>query len=113
MGRITNLTTGGVVADRVEVARGWRRRLLGLLGRRSLGEGEALMFPRCQSIHTWGMRCAIDVIFLRRNQVLKVAERVGPCRLVTALRADTVVELAAGTLDRTAVRPGTRLDITL
>ena len=48
----------------IVVARSLRRRLLGLALRRRPPDGWALLFPRCRSVHTVGMRFAIDVVFL-------------------------------------------------
>ena len=47
----------------VIVARG-PRRLIGLIGRRSLPAGVALEMPRCRSVHTFGMRFALDLVWL-------------------------------------------------
>jgi hypothetical protein len=57
------------------------------------------------------MRFAIDLVFLdRRNVVRKVRSSVPPWRLSGCIRARSVLELAAGTLERMPVRPGDKLD---
>jgi hypothetical protein len=62
-------------------------------------------------VHTFGMKFAIDLVFLdRRNVVRKMRSSVRPWRLSGCLWARSVLELAAGTLERTAVRPGDKLD---
>ena len=106
---ITNLTRDTVLADRGQVADRLPRRLLGLLTRASLASGEALLFPRCNSIHTCFMRFPIDVIFVRHNCVVKVVPALGPFRLAWAGEADTVIELPAGTAAQTATESGARL----
>jgi uncharacterized membrane protein (UPF0127 family) len=79
----------------MRVARGFGARLIGLAFRRSAGE--PLLIPRCRSVHTAGMRCAIDVVFLdRHGRVLRVAASVPPWRLVSCRAAAAVVETAAG-----------------
>jgi uncharacterized protein len=79
----------------MRVARGFRARVLGLAFRRSAGE--PLCIPRCRSVHTAGMRFAIDVVFLDRDgRVLRVAASVRPWRLVSCRAAAAVVETAAG-----------------
>ncbi|MBI3320338.1 MAG: DUF192 domain-containing protein [Candidatus Omnitrophica bacterium] len=65
MAVITNVTRGVVLADRAEVAGGLLKRMTGLLIRQRLPEGEALIFPRCHSIHTCFMRFPIDVVFVK------------------------------------------------
>jgi uncharacterized membrane protein (UPF0127 family) len=69
----------------------------GLLYRPPLPLGSALVIPT-QGVHTWGMRYALDLIFLDRDmRILLVQEdwppgRFGPFRR----RARYVVELPAG-----------------
>lgn len=79
------------------VAVGFRARLLGLscLDREEAGAG--LLIPRCRSVHTFGMRFALELRFLdRRGKV--VAKRLGvpPRRLIRPQRgAFAVLELPA------------------
>lgn len=48
---------------RARVLRGWWERVRGLLGTRRHGAGaRPVLFPRCSSVHTFGMRYAIDVL---------------------------------------------------
>lgn len=84
-------------------------RLLGLLGR-SPSPTPLLIVP-ARSIHTFGMRRPIDVVFLDADlRVVKVVPRLRPNRLATARRAVAVLELVAGA---TTLRPGDRLALTL
>lgn len=114
---IRNLTTQTVLADRATVARGIVSRAVGLLGRASLTPGEALILPRCGAIHTWFMRFTIDVIFLKTVQgsrfkvVVEIVEGMKPFRFACAWGADTVVELAPGTLAVNPLKGGEMLDI--
>ncbi len=98
VGRLHNLTTGNVVAGNVTQARSWWRRLAGLLPYRNPPPGEGLWFDRCFAIHTIGMRCNIDAIFLDGDRrVLDVRRSVSPHRLLVAHRgARAVVEVVAG-----------------
>lgn len=106
---IANLTSGAQVADRAVIATTLRDRLIGLLNRRSLEPGEAMVFPRCRSIHTWGMRFPIDVVFLRRQRVVKTLPSLRPWRLAWASAADAVIELPAGAIAAAAIQPETLL----
>jgi uncharacterized membrane protein (UPF0127 family) len=43
---------------------------------------DALLLPDCKSVHTFGMRYALDLAFLdRRNRVLRIRRRVAPNRI--------------------------------
>ena len=67
---------------RVAEAATFRARLLGLAFVRELPPGHALLIPRCRSVHTFGMRFAIDVVFLdERGRVIRVARAVPPRRV--------------------------------
>lgn len=64
---------------------------LALLDRSRAGAG--LLIPRCRSVHTFGMRFALDVAFLDRSgAVLTQAPAVPPRRVVTDRRAAAVLE---------------------
>lgn len=71
-------------------------RLLGLAGLSELPVGFALLIPHCSSVHTFGMRFAIDVVFLdARARVLDVRRAVPPRRVVRRRGAAAVLEVAA------------------
>jgi uncharacterized membrane protein (UPF0127 family) len=82
---------------RLLVARTFAQRLRGLAGLAAMPEDDTLLLPRCASVHTAGMRFAIDVAFLDdQGVVLALAEHVGPWRVVRHRGADAVVETRAG-----------------
>jgi uncharacterized protein len=102
-----NVRTGEPVATRVIAAFDSDSRRQGLLGRRGLTPGEALILAPCSSVHTAFMRFPIDLAFLDRSgRVIKTSAVVRPWRIRVAWRAFAVVELAAGHLDRSGTRPG-------
>ena len=99
-----------VVARTVETAFDRKARNRGLLGRASLADESALVLAPCNSIHTFFMRFAIDVVFVDRDGHIRRARRtLKPWRIQVAFRAFAVVELASGALDRSDTRVGDRL----
>jgi uncharacterized membrane protein (UPF0127 family) len=106
--RAVNRKNGAVLAERVERATSMRARLRGLLGRTSLPEGEALVIEPCSSIHTFFMRFAIDAAFVGRDgRVLRAIPDLRPWRATRVYpSAALVIELPAGTLQRTATAEG-------
>ena len=108
--QLINDRTHKPVADAVEIAVTRKARRRGLLGRDGLDETAALMITRCFSIHTFFMRFAIDVVFLDRDGcVVRMVPRMRPGHMAMSWRARTVIELAAGRLERCSVEVGDRL----
>jgi uncharacterized membrane protein (UPF0127 family) len=84
------------VAVAIIEARGFLARLVGLAGRADLPAGTALHLPRCRSVHTFGMRFALDLHWLdAAGGVVRVDRAVPPRRGRTCLRARAVLELPA------------------
>lgn len=109
--QVSNRTRGTVLASRLEVAESGPRRSKGLLGREGLGSGEGLWIVPCESVHTFFMRFAIDLVYLdRKNKVKKVRSAVPPWRLSACLTAHSVIELPAGTVESTRTRAGDMLE---
>lgn len=111
--RLVELKSGATVADPCVVAASFSSRLVGLMGKTRLEPGEALLFPRCRSVHMWFMRISIDVVFLRglsegQWEVTSLHAGLRPWRLlpVTDLRADDALEMAAGEAERRGIIPG-------
>lgn len=101
----------GALATKARVARSLPDRMVGLLSRASLGEGEALILLSCRSIHTWFMRFPIDAVFTDADwQVVHISERLGPWRVTPFIgRAQAVIELPAGAARRQGLAVGDRL----
>jgi uncharacterized protein len=78
-------------------------RLLGLALRRRPPRGRALLLPRCRSVHTFGMRFALDLVWLDGSgDVLAIDNSVPPCRIRTRHTAAAVIEAPAGEGHRAA-----------
>jgi uncharacterized membrane protein (UPF0127 family) len=93
LARLEWFELGGI---RVYVARGVRARLLGLALMRALPDDVGLLIPRCRSVHTVGMRFALDLVFVdERGRRVKDVASVGPGRVVACRGAAAVVELPA------------------
>lgn len=78
-----------------------QERMRGLLGREHLPANEALLLKRCGSVHTFGMRFAIDVVFLnRRQRIVAIHHGVPRRRVLLHLRAAQTLEMPAGVARR-------------
>ena len=86
--------------DRCDVrcARDRLARLLGLAGLRRLPPHAGLLLPRTRSIHTCGMRFALDLVWLDGDgRVVRLDRAVPPWRMRSCRAARAVVELPSGT----------------
>jgi uncharacterized protein len=92
--RLRRLPWAAVAGHRVRVAERPLPRLLGLalIDRGRAGSG--LLIPRCRSVHTFGMRFALDLVFLDRGgSVISQRRGVRPGHVAVERRAASVLEI--------------------
>lgn len=111
---ITNTTRQTTLAERCQVAETPWSRIRGLLGRASLGDGEGLLLAPCNSIHMFGMKFAIDVVFVTRDLVVTdLVAGIAPGRMHLAHNHSgkpwAAVELPVGTIVATGTQRGDQL----
>lgn len=81
----------------VHEATTWAARRDGLSGLPELPADWGLLIAPCRSIHMFGMRFALDLVWLGKDKdVVRVDSGVAPRRMRTCLRARSVIEVAAG-----------------
>ncbi len=111
--KAVNITKKKEIADTVYVAKDLLKRMKGLLGKRVMSQGSALLIVPCKGIHTIGMQFPLDVIFLdKNNRVTSLREDLRPNRMTGFyFRAVSVLELPAGTIASTGTRIGDEIEI--
>ena len=99
---------------RVEVAESLWARTAGLLGRRTLRADGGLWIRPCNSVHTFFLRFSIDVVYLAADYtVVKTCSRLKPFRFsMGGRKANSVLELPAGSIDRCRVAVSQKLEVT-
>jgi uncharacterized membrane protein (UPF0127 family) len=103
------LREGSVLAS-AEVATSLGARMRGLLGRD--GIDGALLLLRTRSVHSVGMRFALDVAFLSRELEVMDVVHLAPGRIAwPRLRCRMVLEAEAGAFERWQLRRGDRLEL--
>jgi uncharacterized membrane protein (UPF0127 family) len=81
----------------VHEARGLRARRRGLAGLEDLDADRALRIGRCRAVHTFGMRFALDLVWLAADgTVVRLDRDVPPRRHRSCRRAAAVVETKGG-----------------
>jgi hypothetical protein len=77
--RFSNAGRDTVLAEKALVAKTFFTRLKGLLGTTSLPAGAGLLIAPCNSIHMFGMKYAIDCVFLDGDsKVVGLVETIAP-----------------------------------
>ena len=113
MVRVYNTTKSRCLGDQIRMADSSLRRLVGLLGKRSLAPGCGLFIVPSQAIHTVGMAFPIDVIFVdKKYNVLGVREAVRPFRVTRVFwKALGVLELPVGTISSSRTEVGDQIKL--
>ena len=107
---VRNLTRNTVLADAAEVADTSAKRRTGLLKHDRLNPGQGLWIVPCESVHSFFMKFAIDLIYLDRNKkVRKVRHRMVPWRVSACLTAHSILELPAGVVAASGTQEGDQL----
>ena len=86
---------------RMHLAHTWRARLLGLALIPGLDPDQALVIPHCTSVHTFGMRFEIDVVFVDREwEPIYIEYDVRPGRVLRSRFGRSVIEVVSGEAGR-------------
>ena len=109
--KVRNRDRGTTLADAADVADTSAKRRTGLLKHSKLDPGAGLWIAPCESVHSFGMKFAIDVIYLdRKKKVRKIRKEMVPWRVSACLTAHSVLELPAGVIEASQTQPGDQLE---
>ena len=113
--QLRNSTRDNVVCPRCQLADNLWTRGKGLLGRKALDQNEGILLVPGSSIHMFGMKFAIDVIYLTKDDVVTdfIAD-IAPGKMHVAAagagKPYSALEVAAGTIARVGVQVGDQLE---
>jgi uncharacterized membrane protein (UPF0127 family) len=109
--KVRNQNRGTVLAEAADVADTSAKRRTGLLKHTKLEPGAGLWIAPCEAVHSFGMKFAIDVVYLdRKKRVRKVRKEMVPRRLSACLTAHSVLELPVGMIEASRTEPGDQLE---
>lgn len=99
------------VLDKIRVARKFHQRAIGLLATSSLKPTEGFIIPNCASIHTFGMRFPIDVIFFDDKDEIRGVYPDIPSGyiLFSKLKNVNVLETSIGFIEKNHLQNGDKL----
>lgn len=89
-----------IMVPHVRLADTFLKRFIGLMGQKSLPEGEGLLLKGCRQIHTFFMKMTIDVVFLNKDgKIVYVIPGMGPGAISPLVKeAWYVLELPEGSI---------------
>ena len=109
---LVNATKKSVLSDHCHFADSVFKRMIGLLNRKTLSQGEGLLLDRCYGIHTIGMRFPIDVLFLDKElRVMRAISALPPFRTCVVKYAVYVLELPVGVIQSSHTEPGDQIQV--
>src|SRR5215472_8100029 len=110
---VYNQTKETFLGFRVKVGDTFLSRMVGLLGKRSLGHDGGLWIVPANSVHTVGMLFAFDLVMIDEDfRVVGIRELLRPFKITRPnFRAESVLELPAHTIYRSRTEVGDQLVI--
>jgi uncharacterized protein len=86
-------------------------RMRGLLASPPIKQNEGLLITPCSSVHTFGMRYDIDLVFIDKQwTVVKTVKSLKPWRMSASNAAFMVLELATNSIERLQLANGQQLE---
>lgn len=113
--KILNKSNDKFLATEVILADTFISRLKGLMLKKNLEKGMAMLIYPCNMIHTSFMKFPIDVIFLSDEyEVISVIENILPWHISPLVRKSIIVlELPSGAIKNTNTKIGDFIEIIL
>ncbi len=111
--RIINKTRNTIISYKCKVADSFWSRFIGLIGRKELPKGSALLIIPCNSIHMFFMKFPIDLIFIDKNSiVVQTVQNIRPWSISKIVKsAHCTIELPVGTVLASKTKIGDKLDL--
>ena len=111
--RLINQTKNTILAEDVFIANTPFERIKGLWGKKTFPSSQALILDPCNSVHTFFMCFAIDILFVDKNdKVVGALSNFNPNRITRIYwQANRVIELPAGKLNLTNTQAQDQLQL--
>ena len=110
-----NKTRGSLLAREACIADTFLLRAVGLLKTANLAAGQGLHIVPCRQIHMFGMKYAIDVIFLdRKGKVVGLCKNILPGQMSASFsQAHSCLELPVGVIEASLTAAGDEIESAL
>jgi uncharacterized membrane protein (UPF0127 family) len=110
---VENQTRSTILVESGRVANNIWTRFKGLIGVRDLPQGDGLAIIPCNGVHCMFMSIPIDVVYVDRDDRITALDPVMKPWAVGRMHrnAQYVIELPAGTIERTGTQVGDQLSV--
>ena len=111
--KLMNQTKNFLILSELDIAQNFSSRAIGLLGKKNLSAETGLWIKKCNSIHTFFMKFAIDCIFVDQSLKVKALyKNIKPWKLIWPIwSANSVFEVSVGTIERMNIEIGDQLHV--
>lgn len=106
--RLVNLENAQIIAESIESANTFFKRLKGLMFRQELSPGSGIYLYPCNAIHTFFMKFPIDVLYIDKDwRIVGMEEHLQPGKVGKKFSAATsVIELESGSIRLNSIQRG-------
>jgi uncharacterized membrane protein (UPF0127 family) len=110
--KIKNKRTNEVILEKVYVADTFFERLKGLMGKKGLEPGEALLIKPCSSVHSFHMKFLFDVAFFdKNNKMVHVIHSMKPLKTSPVIRKSKFAIETSGDYLKTKLQADDEIEI--
>lgn len=111
LGSIYKKESGELLVPKVWKVAGIFERMRGLIARQPLKKGEGFLLSPCSSVHTFGMKYALDLVFIsKEGKISKLVHSLPPRRLAFSSGAFMTLELLSGSAKELGLKDFMRID---
>ncbi len=101
-----------ILFNNVRIPNSFYHNAKGLLGESDLQENSGMLFENCKSIHMFGMKIPLDIVFLAQDgEVLKYVKNLKPWGIAFCFKASMTLELPVGTIVKQSLKNNMKLEI--
>lgn len=111
--KIINKRNNELIGDKIISGDTMLLRFVGLMGKKSLNDGEGLLLIPCNSIHMMFMKISLDIVFINKNNtIIHLIENIKPWRISPIIfKSHSVLELPVNSIKSKDLKINDELEI--
>ncbi len=101
-----------IISENVTIADNLIKRIIGLLGKKELKDGQVLYIPSCNTIHTFFMMMPIDIAMTdKMGTVVFTRENLKPWKFAGSFKAKDTYEFKQGLIRLKNIKIGDKMAV--